>query len=323
MIKRLTIQNFKSIKHLQLDCKRVNLFIGEPNVGKSNILEGLGVQALQQTLNLDGLIRVNDLSNLFYENDLSNIILVKTDEISTDISYNNGLVNFSFYKDEKFNRQWAAIFSDRSFVGKGAPWDFGIHPYYFKVLKNFPLLENDFLSLPHGENLFLMLQTNKVLRTLVSEFIQERGFKLNLRQSKYEIEISKEDDSILTSYPYSVISDTLQRIIFYVAAIETNKENSTLIFEEPESNVFPYYTKYLAERIAYDSDHQFFLTTHNPYFLQALIQKTPIVDLQVNIIWMNDNHQTQIRPVSTIGEVEEMIDLDSNVFLNLDKFIAR
>jgi hypothetical protein len=65
------------------------------------------------------------------------------------------------------------------------------------------------------------------------------------------------------------------------------------------------------------------LTTHNPYFLQALIQKTPIVDLQVNIIWMNDNHQTQIRPVSTIGEVEEMIDLDSNVFLNLDKFIAR
>ena len=38
MIKNLTIQNFKSIKDLQLDCKRINLFIGEPNSGKSNLL---------------------------------------------------------------------------------------------------------------------------------------------------------------------------------------------------------------------------------------------------------------------------------------------
>lgn len=33
------IKNFKSIKDLRLDCKRVNIFIGKPNVGKSNILE--------------------------------------------------------------------------------------------------------------------------------------------------------------------------------------------------------------------------------------------------------------------------------------------
>ncbi|UFH52929.1 AAA family ATPase [Spirosoma sp. KNUC1025] len=37
------IKNFKSIKDLRLDCKRVNIFIGRPNVGKSNILEGLGL----------------------------------------------------------------------------------------------------------------------------------------------------------------------------------------------------------------------------------------------------------------------------------------
>jgi recombinational DNA repair ATPase RecF len=37
------IKNFKSIKDLHLDCKRVNVFIGKPNVGKSNILEGLGL----------------------------------------------------------------------------------------------------------------------------------------------------------------------------------------------------------------------------------------------------------------------------------------
>jgi AAA15 family ATPase/GTPase len=39
----LEISNFKLIKHLGLDCKRINLFIGEPNTGKSNILEALGI----------------------------------------------------------------------------------------------------------------------------------------------------------------------------------------------------------------------------------------------------------------------------------------
>ena len=38
MIRTLEIKNFKSIKELRLDCRRINIFIGEPNTGKSNIL---------------------------------------------------------------------------------------------------------------------------------------------------------------------------------------------------------------------------------------------------------------------------------------------
>ena len=43
MISTLEIRNFKSIKQLKLDCKRINILIGEPNTGKSNILEALGI----------------------------------------------------------------------------------------------------------------------------------------------------------------------------------------------------------------------------------------------------------------------------------------
>ena len=43
MIRRLSIGNFKSLKELEIDCKRINLLIGEPNTGKSNILELLGL----------------------------------------------------------------------------------------------------------------------------------------------------------------------------------------------------------------------------------------------------------------------------------------
>lgn len=320
MIQEIDIQNFKSIKDLQLDCKRVNIFIGEPNVGKSNILEALSLQAIQHTLSFSGLIRLNDLSNLFFENDPSNKILVKCDGTKTEISYEKGNVLLSYFKDKDWTRVFSGGFQTLNLFGQGSRWDSDVHPYFFKVLKNFPELNYDFLSFPHGENLFFLLQTNKILRSLVSDLIQERGFKLTLRQATNEVEISKEENSILTSYPYTIISDTLQRIIFYIAAIETNKDNGTLIFEEPESNVFPYYTKYLAEKITHSATKQFFLTTHNPYFLQTLIQKTRLDQLQVNIVYMQD-YKTMVRPIVSNAEIEELIDLDSSVFLNLDKFL--
>jgi hypothetical protein len=302
-----------------LDCRRVNLFIGEPNTGKSNILEALAFQALQQTLTLENLVRVNDLSNLFFENDPSNSVIIKTDEKKSEVLYEEGLVSIKFYQSTELSREFKGTFKDRQFSNQGAPWDFGIHPYFFKSLKNFPEMKYDFLSVPSGANLFQMLQTKKSLRGLVSEIVQERGFKLTLRQANYEIEISKEEDSILTAYPYPLISDTLQRIIFYIAAIETNKDDTSLVFEEPESNVFPYYAKYLAEKISLDGGKQYFITTHNPYFLQSLIQKTPIDDLQVVIVTM-PKYETQVRSIVTTDEIEELIDLDSNVFLNLEKF---
>ncbi len=53
MIEKLSIKNFKSIKDLAIDCRRVNLFIGEPNTGKSNILEALGLLSWLGYLNTD------------------------------------------------------------------------------------------------------------------------------------------------------------------------------------------------------------------------------------------------------------------------------
>jgi AAA15 family ATPase/GTPase len=46
-IKTIEIKNFKSIRHQKIeDCRRVNVFIGYPNVGKSNILEALGLYSI-------------------------------------------------------------------------------------------------------------------------------------------------------------------------------------------------------------------------------------------------------------------------------------
>jgi AAA15 family ATPase/GTPase len=322
VVKELNIRNFKSIKDLQLDCKRVNLFIGEPNVGKSNILEALGLFAFPCCHNVKSLTRINDLSNLFFENDITHQISIATEILDCKITFDrtSETINFAYSVDGKLDGELSLPLSHH-WTKNGLTSDFGIHPYFYKTVDRFDKKSFNFLNPPHGDNLFAILHTNPDIRSIFVDFLEERGLKLNLKPVNSEIEIAKEHGGILTSHPYQVVSDTLQRILFYVTAIESNSAGTSLIFEEPESHIFPYYTKYLAEKIAYSDDKQYFITTHNPYFLQSLLQKTPLGDLQVNLVYMK-NFQTRVRPISVKEEVEELIDLESNVFLNLDKFLS-
>jgi hypothetical protein len=67
-IKSLEISNFKSIKHLRLRCRRVNLFIGEPNNGKSSILEAIGLLSHVFHGRINKFLRFAALTDLFYPN---------------------------------------------------------------------------------------------------------------------------------------------------------------------------------------------------------------------------------------------------------------
>jgi hypothetical protein len=46
-----------------------------------------------------------------------------------------------------------------------------------------------------------------------------------------------------------------------------------MVLEEPETHAFPKHTKYLGELVALDKSNQYFISTHNPYFLLAVIEK--------------------------------------------------
>jgi len=80
MITKLSIRNFKSIKELDIDCARVNLFIGEPNTGKSNILEALGVLSWcgskGKDISLSDFVRFEYISNLFYDDLTDQIVKI-------------------------------------------------------------------------------------------------------------------------------------------------------------------------------------------------------------------------------------------------------
>jgi len=81
MINSLEIQNFKSIESLNIDCKRLHIFIGEPNTGKSNILECLGLLSFTYFSSFGfearQFVRFESTSNLFYDENIGDKIGIR------------------------------------------------------------------------------------------------------------------------------------------------------------------------------------------------------------------------------------------------------
>ena len=95
MINELEIHNFKSIKDLTLPCKRFNLFIGEPNTGKSNILEALGLvsfvgaRTYDTHAKLEEFVRHKRSTDLFYNGNLEENILVRLDDSNLQCKFDS------------------------------------------------------------------------------------------------------------------------------------------------------------------------------------------------------------------------------------------
>lgn len=320
MIKSLEIQNFKSIKHLKLDCKRINIFIGEPNTGKSNILESIGILSFggQHRGRLKEFVRFEMMSNLFYDENLDDNIKIRFDDKNLEITFKNGKFG-SIYREEK---KMTMRFFSFDYEGRGSKSSFPeflFKFYRFTVKETFPIRESNFLLPPCGENLLTVLMTHKELKSTTSQIFAPFGLKLVFKPQEDKIEVLKQYEDIIISYPYSLISETLQRLIFHLTAIRSNK-NSVIAFEEPESHAFPYYTKYLAEIIALDeNNNQYFISTHNPYFLLPILEKSPKDEVGVFITYFED-YQTKTKLLSE-KEMEEITEID--VFSNLDRFLER
>lgn len=322
MIKTLTIHNFKSIKNLELECKRINIFIGKPNVGKSNILEALGVFSFGgYGGDLKNFVRFENMANLFYDNDLNEIIELSADRIKFRMGFDGSIFIGEYWYFGEDRKLGEAMFEYNGTLRRIALVQNPLRHfkfYRFKKLDNFSLGNPGFLLPPNGWNLLAVLLTNKKLKSVVADIFKQYGLRIGFKPQENKIEVVKLLDDVLISYPYSVVSDTLQRIVFYLAAIESNK-NSILAFEEPEAHAFPYYTKYLAERIALDENNQYFISTHNPYFLLSVLEKAPLKDINVFIVYFED-YETKAKPLNR-EELEEIVSLELDVFFNIDRFL--
>jgi len=364
-IKQLEIKNFKSIKHLpKTECKRVNVFIGKPNVGKSNILEAIGILGAQYSRNtkkfLSEFIRYEEISNLFYDEDLLNkievnsnlanaIIRFHTNNInkaellisnsmvadyilpSSASSLQNGYSMFKeiveqkeqYFKNDKMYPFYVIINPDGS--QNIAPYT--IEDNSFSPIKKYNFKDSnlgsnkfpDYLLPPHGDNLFTIIDQNKELRKEIADIFSEYGLNFVGYKKENKFEIEKSIDGYVTKYHYSSIADTFQRLIFYFAALDSNK-NSVLILEEPEVHSFPPYTQELSERIIAAKDNQFFITTHSPYLLQNLISNLDSSELNIFVTYF-ENYETKIKMLSD-NELRMASEFSVDLFYRLDDFVS-
>jgi len=318
MIGQIHIRNFKSIRELKFDTKRVNIFVGEPNTGKSNILEALAffsqgvlISAAQE------LLRFKTTADLFFDQKVANELSVNAEPWRLSLKFgNSGDFQGTFFEAGKTRGSFRM--QHQGEIHSAQQPQTTIRYYNFKPLRAFPNRLPGTLNPPFGDNLAAILYTNESLRQKIGSLVRAKGFRLQLKPAEHELLIAKDVGEELYSYPWTSVSETLRRVAFFMAALETNR-GSTLLLDEPEANTFPFYTKYLAEQIALDESNQFFITTHNPYLLASVVEKTPQDKLAVFVTRM-EKFETNVKQIPE-QKLAELLELDSDAFFNLDRLV--
>lgn len=345
LINHLHIKNFKSVRDLALDCERINLFIGKPNAGKSNILEAISLlgagYCLPEEKFMQRFIRYGNVTQLFSDFNFREAIEVRANEFLAKLSsskmgnrfefsipWKSGstdliapielqiLLDGSFTKNDP-NEMHKEFFQR---LGTSAPQEsdkeHSIKKYTFQSIADYQE-KGLFLYPPYGENLFLIVNTHPQLREEIAKFLKPNGLEFLLDVETRQMAIVQKERDSLVRIPMNLVPDTFQRYIFHLAAILSNRD-SVLLFEEPEAHSYGPYIYQLAQQMLDDEGgNQYFITTHNPYFLLPLIQEGK--DVAVFTTWFED-FQTHARRLSE-DEIREMLDYGVDVFLNLDQFI--
>src|SRR5438093_5033627 len=161
MIGSVRIQNFKSIRDLEFETKRVNLFIGEPNTGKSNVIEALAFLSLISNNTFKEIVRFKTTADLFFDQKVANTLSVQADKWGIVLKFGPGSFqgNVSDGQTQKTN---FSLNHQGNFSGSTPKVP--IHYYAFKPLVSFPNPQPGVLNPPFGDNLVAVLYSNEELR---------------------------------------------------------------------------------------------------------------------------------------------------------------
>jgi len=326
MTAKIEIKNFKSIKHITLnDCHRINLLIGKPNVGKSNILEALTSFSLPyarytNSKSLQQFIRCENESELFYNGNMTQDIEVITDSDkfvfqsnkTSHVSRLNGFLN------GKSVVELTGMKIKQTSNDEAIRPNKDIKSYFFPTPFQLENTGVKFLQPTTGCNLFPVLNSLENTQKEISEILSTYGLKLSFDQASQQIKLLKDvSENKIYLVPFNSIADTLQRVIFFKTAIASN-ENSILTFEEPEAHAYPPYISKITTDIIYSETNQFFITTHSPYVLNEFLENKK-EDLTIYIVDFKDG-ETKVKRLSE-EELDKVLQYGVDLFFNSEIFL--
>lgn len=327
-IKNIEIKNFKSIRHQVIDgCKRINVFIGYPNVGKSNLLEALSLFCVTPEIKFTDLVRVKEDPTLFFDGFVSNQIEVALNNFfEVTCAYIKGelqvreaeLENLGTGRDPVVKEIW---FRNFSFHSAKEPQNqssrFPIKKYEFRKESKKTTTQYSVLDAPFGENIFNILQGNETLYEEIAPIFKDYGLELLYDSALQAFKILKRTNKGIFTVPYELLADTLQRLIFFKAAILSNQE-TVLLFEEPEAHMFPPYMRKFTTDVIFNRVNQFFIATHSPYVLDAFLEDA-IDDLAVYLVYY-ENGETKVKLMRQ-KDIEELREYGVDLFFNLESYL--
>ena len=320
----INIQNFKSIRDCEItDCKRINLFIGRPNVGKSNIIEALSLFSIPYlkenfSKKLSNLIRLESETELFYNGEFENKTYVQTNLGLCQLEY-DPKDSLRAFLDSEGESYGAKIDSKLMVSALSTKSDFqtNIKRYNYKGDVTYRKGHSKYLIPPFGINLLSIIENYTELRKDVVNFFKQYNLEIAFDKSSQTIKILQKNKDGIFLIPYNSVADTLQRIIFYKAAVISNTD-CVLLFEEPEAHSFPPYMTHLTQEMIYKKDCQYFIATHSPFILNDLLENAQD-DLAVFNVNYEDN-QTQVRQLSS-SELHEVLQNGVDLFTNNETYL--
>jgi hypothetical protein len=324
-INYISVTNFKSIRNLELSgFKRINLFIGRPNVGKSNIIEALSLFSIpylreNTSKKLNTLIRLENESELFYNGS------VETDAI---VNTNAGVLKMGYHPKEGlkisvdfFSESYQFQVDEKLIVKGGKKSEFFEPPikrYTYSPDVLYKKGHAKYLIPPFGLNLLSIIEQYAELRAEVMALFREYGLDIVFDKSSQTIKVVQSSDKDgMFLIPYNSIADTLQRIIFYKTAIASNN-TSVLLFEEPEAHSFPPYMAHFTQEMIHKRDNQYFIATHSPFILNDLLENNR-VELSVFVVHY-ENYETKVKQLSE-QELHDVFQNGVDLFTNSESFI--
>ena len=322
-IDNIYIRNFKSISTCEIsNCRRINLFIGRPNVGKSNIIEALSTFTIpylreNSSKKLSNLIRIENETELFHNGNWESGSEISTNLFRCNIEFNPKEA-LRFFLDAN-GENYAAKVGDKmnvSALSTQSDFQTNIKKYSYKHNVIYKRGHSRYLLPPFGSNLLSIIENYEELKNDVLRLFADYKLEVAFDKSSQTIKIIQKNEDGIFLIPYNSIADTLQRIIFYKAAIISN-DNTILLFEEPEAHSFPPYMSHLTQQMIHKSDNQFFVATHSPYILNDLLEHATDELAVFNVDYQDK--QTQIRELSR-SELHDIMQYGVDVFTNNEMF---
>jgi AAA15 family ATPase/GTPase len=349
-ITNIEIKNFKSIRHQTIEgCKRINVFVGPPNVGKSNVLEALSLFGLLNlapggALSLQNLTRINKSYQLFFDglikdncvialnNDVKVVIEIKTGfEIKfsalgvhgfwvkdiNDYKKNEREITFKSFECSSSSTKISdnTKLADITFSNNSVS---PIKKYIFSKLTvndQFDTLTKSLIS-PFGENISDIIFSIPDVKKKVIELFDLFNLKISRSEAGGGINLLKQlADSSFLILDFELIAETLQRLVFHQAAILSN-ENSVLLFEEPESHMYEPYILEFTNAIKNDkNNNQFFIVTHSQYVIEELLRdEESRNDTNIYLVGL-ENNETKIKLMSP-EKSKDVYQTGLNIFFN-------